>query len=275
MKTIFIISLWISASISLLICKEKKQYLNDIYTICGTSYQTSELLFEEDDQLTFRLRFVYFADSMCEVQPNYDSITKTINEFYQDADIKFDIEKTETIVDSDIKYDMPSFVKYHYKNRNDSTITCYIYGNKQTNFTVDNMNTMGAAGGVGSNFFAIRSMVAYSITPIHELGHCFSLIHVDAPDDSGLPYSTTGGDKICDTKSIINIHEKVDHNCIFHGEENLTEEEKQILICNFMSWNFYKCRGCMTEIQVRRIRFYIHESPMIQLAIKKGLKHEF
>lgn len=253
----------------------KKRYLNDVYTTCANSYQTSELLFEEDTKLVFRLRFVYFADSLNEAQPKYDSIVDYINEFYQDANIKFELERVDTIVNSDIKSDMPSYVKYHFKHRDDSTITCYIYGAVQENYYNSDKMVMGAAGGVGSNFFAVRSQVAYSITTIHELGHCFSLLHVDTPDDSGLEYSTYSGDKICDTKSILNLHEKVDKNCIFHGEELLTEEEKKVLVCNVMSWNFFKCRGCLTEVQIRRMRFYIHESPMIQLAIKKGLKYEF
>jgi len=258
-----------------LICNKKKVYLDDVYPSCDTSWQTSEVLFDEDDKLIFRLRFVYFADSINEPQPDYDSITKYINEFYQDALLQFDLEKVELVVDSDIKSDMPSHVKYNNKFRNDSVITCYIYGNAQENFPSGYKNTVGSSGGIGSNFFSVRSGFVNSITTVHELGHCLSLLHVDHPDDSGLPYSTFGGDKICDTRSIKNLHEKVSNTCIFQGLDSLTEEEKKVLVCNFMSWAFQKCRGCITDVQIRKMRFYIHESPFIQQSCKKGIKHEF
>jgi len=273
---IFIIKCVVILLLSLLTCNKKKAIYEDMYGSCDTSYQTSELSFDEEQELTFRLRFVYFADSLQEEQINYDSSMMMINKFFKIANIKFELERVDTIVDSDKKENMPEYIKNNFKYYKDNKVlTCYIYGNYQPYYSEDRKYTSGAAGGIGSNFFCVRKRFVYSITMAHEISHMFSLMHTDTPSKNNIKYSIYDSDLVCDTAPINNLQEKVDGDCNFIGEDELTQEEKEQSVCNYMSWVHLKCRKCITNGQIRRIRFYIHESPMIQLAIKKGLKHEF
>lgn len=259
-----------------LICTKREAIYEDMYGSCDTSYQTSELNFDEETKLVFRLRFVYFADSLNEEQVNYDSILLSINKFFQIADIQFELENIDTIVDSEKKENMPEYVKNHFKYyKNDTVLTCYIYGNYQPNYSVDRKYTSGAAGGIGSNFFCVRKRFVYSITMMHEISHMFSLLHTDTPSKNNVKYSIYDSDLVCDTAPINNLQEKVDGDCNFIGDDILTEEEELEAVCNYMSWVHLKCRHCITTGQIRKMRFYIHESPFIQQACKKGIKHEF
>lgn len=265
--------------ISGFLCNKQTPRLEDMYATCGTSYQTAEIFFEEGDVLTFNVHFVYFADSLEEYQVDYPAVINGMNDFFLHANIRFHLYDIDTIVSPEIKENMPSYVKNHFdlKKRaivNDSAIVIYIYGNFQPYFPEDK-KTIGIAGGIGSTFSAIRKEFLYGVTLWHELCHNFSLLHVDSPDDSGVGYSIYSGDKVCDTRAIDNLHEKVNSNCKFSGDESLTEEEKKVLICNIMSWNFIKCRGCLTEGQIRKIRFHIHESPQLKLTIKEGLRYGY
>lgn len=255
-------------------CQNKVSY-DDMYGACDTSYQTSDTYFSESSDLTFRLRFVYFADSLNEPQPDYNKTIDRINAFYGVAGFVFKKHKVDTVVSSDIKEDMPSYVKYHFKNfRNDSVITCYIYGNYQPNYSEDRKFTVGSAGGIGSKFFAVRRMFLDSITTVHEIGHCFSLLHTSIPSSSHTPYTIYDSDLVCDTRAIDNLDNKVDEDCNFTGEEKLTKEEQYITACNYMSRSYMKCRHCITNGQIRRMRFYIHESPDARMTISSGLKKE-
>ena len=254
------------------LCTKNKDYLEDMYPLCGNSYQTSDLYFPEDRELEFNIRFIRFADSTDTDTIRYDLILNNMNEFYAQADIKFRLYSDTTIVNQELAEDMPSYIKHNFKYfRNDSTLTCYIYSNYQPNYYPDKKTTLGSAGGLGANFFAVVKAAVYGITVNHETGHMFGLMHVDTPDESPTGYTIYSGDRVCDTRGVINLHEKVDMNCNYIGKEELTEEEKKILVCNFMSWNYLNCRSCITEGQIRRLRWQIHESPQLRMCIHKGL----
>lgn len=253
-----------------LICKPSKPPYADMYPVCDKSYATSELYFKDDSRLILKLRFVNIVSELDTSCVNYDSVLTMINDFYYSADLKFEIVENITIKDSSISQDMPSFIKYHLRKfKTDSVITCYIYDNYQPNYSDDMANTAGSAGGIGSTFFAIRRSRAYSNTVMHELGHCFSLLHVDTPDDSVTGYTIYSGDRVCSTRAVDNLHEKVTKDCTYTGEEELTDDEKEVLICNIMTWNYERCRGCLDPGQIRRLRFYIHESPEMRACIKE------
>lgn len=254
----------------------KESYLYDMRAACDNSYSTSSIYFDETDLLTLELRFVYFADSSNEVQPDYNLTITNLNKFYKDANIRFRLNTVDTIVDSNVKSEMPLFKAIHFKRfKQDSVITCYIYGMDQPLYSQDDSNIMGSAGGVGSTFFCIRAEylnVKNSVVAAHELGHCFSLYHIDTPDSSADGYTIYSGDKVCDTPKATNLHEKVGKNCTYIGEEGYTIEEQQKLVCNFMTWNYLWCRHCIEGGQISRIRFYIHESPEMRSCVSKGLK---
>lgn len=263
-----------SLVLSVSTCDRKTTY-DDMYASCDTSYQTSDTYFTPTSKLTFRLRFVYFADSINEEQVDYQKVLSRINNFYKIADFNFELDRIDTIVAPGIKDDMPSYVKYHFKMfKDDNAITCYIYGNHQPNYSDDRKFTAGSAGGIGSKFFAIRKMFTDSVTVNHELGHCFSLLHTSIPSTSNTPYTIYDSDLVCDTRAVDNLEANIDDDCQYIGEEDLTEEEKAQVACNYMSRNYMKCRHCITNGQIRKMRFYVHESPDMRMTISKGLKTE-
>lgn len=242
---------------------------------CGMSYSTSEIFFEEEDEVGIKLRFVYFAEDTMDFPPDYVPIVDYINLFFKPAKIEFKSVKEEVITDEDIKQDMPSFIKYNFKYfHNDSVLTIYIYGDFQPNYSNDQQSIVGAAGGIGSKFVAVKKSYINSVTTIHEILHAFSLTHTFIPTDTE-GYDIYTSDKVCDTRYINNVHEKVDGNCNFIGEELLQEDEKEEIICNVMSYNHSKCRTCITEGQIRKIRFYLHESPSMHMILYKGLRNVY
>ncbi len=256
-------------------CTKDRNFVNDMHMTCGSHYATSDIYFEEDTKLTFRLRIVYFADSLNEPEPSYDTFMMKLNTFFSSSDISFKLVSKLKHVDGDIKTDMPSFNKYHFKHfKNDSFITMYIFSSYQPHYAEDLKNVAGTAGGLGSNFFAIRSSFLNTITPLHEAGHCFSLLHTNTYDESETGYTIYSGDKVCDSRKVEDYNGLSDMACNYTGSEELSDLEKKEIVCNFMSYNYMHCRGCITEGQIRRMRFYIHESPVIKLAIIKGLNKD-
>lgn len=257
-------------------CGKKKRTFNDMYATCGSSYQTSDLFFSEDKLLTINLRFIYFADSINEIEPDYDKILVRMNKFFEVADIKFRKFGTEKIVDSDTKGNMPSFIKTHFQRfKNDSTITCYIYGNFQPYYTGDEVSVAGASGGLGTNFFAVKRAFLSTITVEHEISHNFGLLHVFLKDESEKGYSYMTGDLVCDTRKVDDPTNIVDETCNYIGDDKtLTEEEKRQMVCNYMTWSYLNCRNCITDGQIRRMRFYIHESQQLRHTVHNGLNEE-
>ena len=239
---------------------------------CGIAYSTNDLYFKADNSLLFRFRFIYIADSLNEATPNYDSIINNINAFYRNADIQFSNDTSDNlfVVNPDIKDDMPSFIKYHMKNwKNDSLITMYIYGNDQENYSDDLKNIAGSAGGLGCNFFAIKRDYVYKSTVLHEIGHCFFLMHTSEPDPTEKGLDLMYGDKICDLIKSDPVEFSKYDSCIARNSIGaFSTEEVNEVICNIMSYSYMPCRKCLTKNQIARMRFYIHESPTMRMALK-------
>lgn len=246
---------------------------DDYGVACGMAYKTSDIYFKESDVLTFKLRFIYFADSIGEREPDYGVIIQGANKFYQSSGIQFVPYSggsfSTKIVNSDMKADMPSFIKYHLNYfKNDSVITMYIYGDDQPNYAADMKNVAGSAGGIGSNFFAVRRRYIYEPTVWHELGHCFFLMHPSEPDPTQKGLSLMYGDKVCDLiKSDPIVGARPDTCYVQNGWNPYTQEEINDLICNIMSGTMLNCRKCITQNQRARMRFYIHESPAMRMAL--------
>ncbi len=241
---------------------------------CGVAYKTSDLYFTEDATLTFNLRLVYFADSINENAVSCDSVINYLNDFYKSSGIQFTNYKNQgcmLVVNSEIKRDMPSFVKYHLRNfKNDSTITMYVYGDDQPNYADDNKNVTGSAGGIGSNFFCVRKKYAYQSTIAHEIGHCFFLMHTSEPDPTEKGLDLMFGDRICDVAKAEPIELSKSDSCTYNvGVGIYTKEELNTVMCNIMSYSYLNCRKCISPNQNMRMRFYIHESPVMRMALKE------
>lgn len=261
------------ASLLLMTCTTKEDIKRSDYAPCAISYKTSDLYFKESDVLTFKLRFVYFADSIKEATPNYDSILAGINDFFKSSRIqfiKYDKQSVVKYIDSDMKRDMPSFIKYHMRDfKNDSTITMYIYGNEQPNYSESFKSIAGSAGGIGSNFFAVKEKYVYETTVFHELCHCFFLLHTSEPDPTEKGLDLMYGDKICDLIKSEPIDFVQNDTCeVERGTGLYSKEEINEVLCNIMSYTYnMNCRKCITNNQKARMRFYIHESPAMRLTL--------
>ncbi len=245
-----------------------------IESSCGVAYKTSDLYFKDAEILNFNIRFVYIADSINELQPNYDSILHNLNDFYKRADIQFTKYKNGSqllVVNREMKRDMPSFVKYHLNYfKDDSTLTMYIYGDEQPNYIEDSKNVTGSAGGIGSNFFAVRRAYVYESTVLHEIGHCFFLMHTSEPDPTEKGLDLMYGDRICDIIKADPLSIQMSDSCTYKdGIGIYTKEELNQVMCNIMSYSYLNCRKCLSQVQRARMRFYIHESPVMKMSLIK------
>lgn len=237
---------------------------------CGNAYHLSEIYFNNTDRIELPIRFVKFSDSIGEINNiDFEKVVQYINKTYIDADVIFRLDDTVEIISPLIKGDMPSFVKYAKAYYKAYAVTCYIYGNTQENFPDDLKGVLGIAAGVGSTFFAIREQYILKSTLLHELGHCLGLYHYDTPDDTD-GYTIYSGDKVCDTRSANNLHEKISGDCKYVGidADSIPEADKTILSCNLMSWAYLHCRGCLTDGQMAKVRFTIHEHPELRENIR-------
>lgn len=249
-----------------------QQPVSELGGSCGVAYLTNDMHFKREDTLLFNLRFVYFADSINEEVVKYDSIVNGINNFFKESAIQVynDTSNNLFVVNTAIKYDMPSFTKYHLMEfQNDSFLTIYIYGTTQPNYINDSRNIMGSAGGVGCNFLAVRRCNAYTNTIYHELGHCFFLLHTFEPDPTEKGLSLQYGDKICDLiKSDPVVANKLDSCFVSNDIGIFSKSEVSDYICNIMSYSYTTCRKCISKVQIARMRFYIHESPAMRMSLK-------
>jgi hypothetical protein len=245
-----------------------KKSLEDFQAdICGTtSYTTASIYFQKEDTLTISIDFIFFVDSLNEeidLTKCQESIN-TFNDFTKTGRIKAIRRDINIVVNSEYKKDMPSFIKHGIELARPKAITCLIYGSEQNNFPDDLKNISGIAKGISSTMFAIRtkkdSLHSFSnITFSHELCHTIGLWHVDTPDPTD-GYNICQGDKVSDTPSETDLHQKIDCNCKYIGNRPIKKTKIKNLTNNLMSWSKDSCRILLTEGQFDRARYEIHNN---------------
>ena len=241
---------------------------------CGTTYNLSDLYFNEDDTLYFNVKFHYIlTDSTQKADSSDMAEFFTINNsFYKPARVQFVNNGYCETIDAEESENMPNFKKFVVKHGEEGSINVFVYANRQPYYTGDSENVVGIAAGIGSTFFAIRKNFVRTLTATHELGHNLGLLHLTTPDETnGLNDFT--GDLVCDTRSINDLSSKVNYMCEFIGNDNFTEKEKEILTKNLMSWVHLHCREIITENQMARIKWMIENSSDLRKCIKE-IKHE-
>lgn len=235
--------------------------------ICGNlNYNTASIYFEKEDTLILSVDFIFFIDSLNE-QIDFTKCQEALNTFNKFSSlgrIKAVRRDINIIVNSEYKKDMPSFIKHGIELAKPKAITCLIYGNKQENFSDDLKNISGIAKGISSTLFAIRvrndSLNSFSsITFSHELCHTIGLWHVDTPDPTD-GYNICQGDKVIDTPSETDLHEKLNCNCEYIGNRPIKKNKLKNLTANLMSWTRDTCRLLLTEGQFERARYEIHNN---------------
>lgn len=263
LKILFLLSLF-----SIPWCAKKARPVYQRMT-CDTDYALNETYYDSDADLTLRLSFHWFADTIGEIDYKaIDSSVSILNEMFEIAGIDFVIESTQEVV-GDEKHDMPSYVKHAKFYNYEGSINVYVYDNVQENFPEKRKGVVGAAGGIPSTFFAIRKSWLATVTAAHEMGHVLGCYHIDTPDRDTTGTSSKSGDYVCDTPFSMNVAEEVTSNCIYKGNREYTEEELKIITCNIMSDAYAKCRGCFTEGQIQRMKWVIEQSQDLRDCIKE------
>ena len=249
-------------------CEKKSLPVYQTMT-CDTDYALNETYYDADADITIRLSYHWFSDTIGEIDYlAIDSSVDILNEMFEIAGIDFVIESTQEIVGEE-KHDMPSYVKHARFYNYEGSINVYVYGDYQNNFPEKRKGVVGAAGGVPSTFFAIRKSWLKTVTVAHEAGHALGCYHIDTPDRDSTGTSSKSGDYVCDTPFSINIAEEVTSTCVYTGDRTYTPEELKIITCNIMSDAYAKCRGCFTEGQIQRMKWVIEQSSDLRECIKE------
>ena len=101
---------------------------------CDTDYALNETYYDPDAEITLRVSIHWFSDTIGEIDYTaIDTATEILNEMFEDANIKFEVESTQEIV-GDEKNDMPSYIKHARYYDYEGSIDIYIYGDQQENF---------------------------------------------------------------------------------------------------------------------------------------------
>lgn len=318
LKTVFIILLFIASSC----VKDKREnfisYNNIDMVTCGNSdeneelYRLNEIYFTNDQKLTFRLRIIYFTNGISSLDSTKLIATvKNINKFFLDNNARIDFElismdfikgapetnpkvlpfiqdverlrnQREPIDGIRNSYQMKHFRFWNTLFGVDDAINMYVFDDRT------NLNIAGQAGGMGANFFAVKSefcSVIYN-TAAHELSHCLNLLHVQTLDKTN-GFTNFTGDGICDTPAIPSLLGMIDENCTLsdHWRELIPEYEgsnegndyeilskvskEQLYVAahNIMSYSTPFCRTSFTEQQIRRMRKSIETSQDLKSCI--------
>lgn len=296
-------------------CKKEKpiiSYNDSDMLVCGNVdsnyelYELSDTYFNDSSLLSFRLNIIYFTNGDTTLDSlQLVSTIADVNKFFNNngANINFKLQNITfitTIPENDPKilpfikdvervknsvtpietlrksYIMKYFKYWNTLYGNPDCINMYVYGNQTTD-----CNIAGEAGGMGANFFAVRSEVCYPKynTIEHEVAHCLNLLHIQAKDETN-GFSNYTGDNICDTPSSPSLLGLVGDDCelksnwedlskiySYTNEGNdycilnrLSRVQYEVIIHNIMGYSSPSCRQNFTEQQIRRMRKSIENS---------------
>lgn len=223
---------------------------------CGSSYELYETYFAETDTLKFQLKIIYMsADSLSKSKMEAGSrrIEHTLNKGFADAKIQFLVNfEPKNIVNERFSSAMDEFPGHSVLFSERRSLTVFVYpASTRATFA-------GMAAKIPSYSFCIKENYIYSDPNIltHEMGHVLGLYHTHQPDKSSDGFTTTTGDKVCDTPKSANLLGKINSDC----EANSYMNVERVIIENHMSYVPDHCRKNFTEGQLRRIKWSIENS---------------
>lgn len=255
-------------------CKEDTASFRNLSTAeCALSYDTNEALFSDEDTLVFGVNLVYFmnGDTVEYTREDLDNKLQEVSNFFDSARIKFKLINYHNIagVPADhlltnkaikerlARFDIQNYQFFAMMLNEPHVVNIYVYNElKNTQFA-------GVAGGIGSDYLAIRK--DYFDPPVrtlaHELGHCLSLYHTHQYDDTD-GYNIFHGDKVCDTPSGRSLSGRVNKECELNTKvESISDSIQRI---NLMSYSYPFCRKEFTPGQIKKMRWYVEQSPQAQ-----------
>ncbi len=256
---------WLLSLFLMVTCNTKRLHTNK-YSDCGSSYATSELSFKKDTKLKGKLRVIWFSDKPGEM----DSLIllsgiALLNIHLRETNIVMEFDSIIEIVSKN-KHELHDVIHHAKYYNKPGVFTMYVYGNDQLDIDGNESNIKGSAIGIPSRAFGIQAEFINSSTISHEFFHCIGLYHTHEPDNTD-GYNVEYGDKVCDTPSFTSSSDVVDGDCNYMGPQILDTTK---IVCNIMSYSYPHCRNCLTDAQIARIRYVIHESDNLKLCF--GIK---
>lgn len=240
---------------------------------CALSYDLNESLFTDEDTLVFGINLVYFMNEGT-VEYTKEQVDRTFEQasyFFNNAKIKFkvltvnnikggpteNLQVSKSIKNKITRFDIENYQFFSMMLNEPHVINVYVYNEPEsTSFA-------GVAGGIGSDYLAIRKdyFDVPARTLVHELGHCLSLYHTHQPDETD-GYNIFDGDKVCDTPAGRSLSGLVNRECELNSARDSVADSLQRI--NLMSYSYPFCRKEFTEGQVKKMRWYIEQSPQAQ-----------
>jgi len=223
---------------------------------CGSSYELYETYFAETDTLKFDLRIIFMsADSLSDskMERGVKRIKYTLNKGFKEAKIQFLVGfKPTNLVNEKFSSAMDEFPGHSVLFSERRALTVFVYpASTRATFA-------GMAAKIPSYSFCIKENYIYSAPNIltHEMGHVLGLYHTHQPDKSSNGFTTTTGDRVCDTPKSINLLDTVNSDCELNSYMNV----ERVIIENYMSYVPDHCRKNFTKGQLKRIKWSIENS---------------
>lgn len=131
----------------------------------------------------------------------------------------------------------------------------------------------GVAGGIGSDFMAVRTdyLDVRDCTIEHELGHCLGLRHLHETDHTN-GFNRDYGDLCNDTAvTEVNLSKYMNNNCDYFGYrmKGIPPECQSIALQNFMAYNIKKCRVSFTDDQNKRMQWMTENNQDVRKTIRE------
>lgn len=236
-------------------------------------YGLNELYFQDNDKLIFGVRFVFFINepTLVDYKPFVNNAIQRLNIDFDPAKISFKALEIKLIEDSEAYASMQYYQQHSFKYYQKGALNIFVYPNTME------PPIAGAAIGIPSTSMAIKSFFLDKSTISHEVGHMLGLYHTHQKDTASIN-TNDSGDYVCDTPNANQFSEnnrgflgQVDDECQYTGKNELSTEDNELIVNNLMSYSNLECRCCLTDIQIKRMKWTIENSQDLRYCLQLSL----